>query len=172
MCGITLFMKDEDIDGITGISLCTDIAHEKKIAGLPQICILTLYLRNLTPPNFCIQAPDSTQHIKRFPAPPYLHTRNNQILEVTKAFASSVIHACPGWGYKGLWTKAKLCTPCTEVSFECISSPLMCTDYLHAYLIPLDMLCSQTMCQRKLFLCAFTIVIIVVRGEVFWRPEY
>ena len=34
------------------ISLCTDIAHEKKIAGLPQICILTLSLRNLTQPNF------------------------------------------------------------------------------------------------------------------------
>ena len=38
------------------ISLCTDIAHEKKIAGLPQIWILTLSLRNLTRPNFCIQA--------------------------------------------------------------------------------------------------------------------
>ena len=38
------------------ISLCTDIAHEKKIAGLPQIWILTLSLQNLTPPNFCIQA--------------------------------------------------------------------------------------------------------------------
>ena len=25
-----------------------------------------------------------------FPAPPYLHTRNNEILEVTKALASSV----------------------------------------------------------------------------------
>ena len=107
-------MKDEDVDGITGILLCTDMAHEKKIAGLPQICILTLSLRNLTPLNFCIQAPDSTQHIKRFPAPPYLHTRNNQILEVTKAFASSVFHACSGWDYKGLWTKAKLCTPCVS----------------------------------------------------------
>ena len=41
---------------LSGISLCIDIAHEKKIAGLPQICILTLSLRNLTPPNFCIQA--------------------------------------------------------------------------------------------------------------------
>jgi len=40
-----------NVDGITGISLYTDIAHEKKIAGLPQICILTLSLRNLTPPN-------------------------------------------------------------------------------------------------------------------------
>ena len=32
------------------------ITHEKKIAGLPQIRILTLSLRNLTSPNFCIQA--------------------------------------------------------------------------------------------------------------------
>ena len=40
----------------------------------------------------------------------------------------------------------------------------MCTDYLHAYLIPLDMLCSQTMCQSKLFLCAFTVVINCKRG--------
>ena len=40
----------------------------------------------------------------------------------------------------------------------------MCTDYLHAYLIPLDMLCSQTMCQPKLFLCAFTVVINSKRG--------
>ena len=39
-----------------GISLCTDIAHEKKITGLPQIWILTLSLLNLTSPNFCIQA--------------------------------------------------------------------------------------------------------------------
>ena len=39
------------------ISLCTDIAHEKKkIAGLPQIWILTPSLWNLTRPNFCIQA--------------------------------------------------------------------------------------------------------------------
>ena len=30
--------------------LCTDIAHEKTIAGLPQICILTLSLQNLTQP--------------------------------------------------------------------------------------------------------------------------
>ena len=53
-------------DNSVRISLCTDIAHETKIAGLPQICILTLSLRNLTQPNFCIQAcaPDSTQHIK------------------------------------------------------------------------------------------------------------
>ena len=34
--------------GLTRISLCTDIAHEKKITGLPQIWILTLSLRNLT----------------------------------------------------------------------------------------------------------------------------
>ena len=40
--------------------------------------------------------------------------------------------------------------------------PLMCTDYLHAYLIPVDMLCSQTMCE--LFLCAFTIVINSKKG--------
>ena len=57
-----------------------------------------------------------------------------------------------------------MCELCTEVSLECISSPLMCTDYLHAYLIPLDMLCSQTMCQPKLFLCAFTVVINSKRG--------
>ena len=36
--------------------LCTDIAHEKKIAVLPQICILTRSLQNLTQPNFCKQA--------------------------------------------------------------------------------------------------------------------
>ena len=57
-----------------------------------------------------------------------------------------------------------MCVQHTEVSLECISSPLMCTDYLHAYLIPLDMLCSQTMCQPKLFLCAFTVVINSKRG--------
>ena len=58
-----------------------------------------------------------------------------------------------------------MCELCTEVSLECISSPLMCTDYLHAYLIPLDVRCSQTMRQPKLFfLCAFTIVINSKRG--------
>ena len=31
-----------------------------------------------------------------------------------------------------------MCELSTEVSLKCISSPLMCTDYLHAYLIPLD----------------------------------
>ena len=36
--------------------------------------------------------------------------------------------------------------------------------YLHAYLIPLDMWCSQTICQPKLFLCAFTVVINSKRG--------
>ena len=44
-----------------GISLCSDIAHEKKIAGLPQIWILTLSLRNLT---HRILIPESMQHIK------------------------------------------------------------------------------------------------------------
>ena len=57
-----------------------------------------------------------------------------------------------------------MCELCTEVSLEFISSPLTCTDYLHAYLIPLGILCSQTMCQRKLFLCASTIVITSKRG--------
>ena len=57
-----------------------------------------------------------------------------------------------------------MCELCTEVSLGYISSPLICTDYLHAYLIPLDMRCSQTMCQPKLFLCAFTIVINSKRG--------
>ena len=48
------------------ISLCTDIAHEKIIAGLPQICILTLSLRNLTEfLHTSLQAaPASMQHIK------------------------------------------------------------------------------------------------------------
>ena len=55
-----------------------------------------------------------------------------------------------------------MCALCTEVSLECIS--LICTDYLHAYLIPPDMLCSQTMCQPKLLLYAFTIVINSKRG--------
>jgi len=32
------------------------------------------------------------------------------------------------------------------------------TGYLHAYLIPLDILCSQTMYQPKLFLCASTML--------------
>ena len=41
---------------LVGILLCTDIAHEEKITGLPQICILTLSLLTLTSPNFCIQA--------------------------------------------------------------------------------------------------------------------
>ena len=49
------------------ISLYTDIAHERKITGLPQT--LTLYLRNFTSPNFCIykankHTPESMQHIK------------------------------------------------------------------------------------------------------------
>ena len=56
---------------LNGISLCTDIAHEKKITGLPQIWILTLSLLNLTSANFCIQdytratTPENMQHIKR-----------------------------------------------------------------------------------------------------------
>ena len=49
---------------------------------------------------------------------------------------------------------------CTEVSLECISSPLMCTDYLHAYLIPLDVLCSQTMRQPKLFFVRIYYIVI------------
>ena len=66
-----------------------------------------------------------------------------------------------------------MCELCTEVSLEYIPSPLICTDYLHAYLIPLANClfndtwferCSQTMCQPKLFLCAFTIVINSKRG--------
>ena len=44
------------ITGASRISLCTDIAHEKKITDLPQIWILTMSLLNLTSPNFCIQA--------------------------------------------------------------------------------------------------------------------
>ena len=36
--------------------------------------------------------------------------------------------------------------------------------YLHAYLIPLDMWCSQTICQPFLFWCAFTVVINSKRG--------
>ena len=43
-----------------------------------------------------------------------------------------------------------------------IFSTYVYTGYLHAYLIPLDMLLSQTMSQPKLFLCASTIV----RAEV------
>ena len=58
-----------------------------------------------------------------------------------------------------------MCELCTEVSLECISSPLMCTDYLHAYLIPPDVLCSQTMLNLNYFLCAFTIVINSKRGD-------
>jgi len=48
----------------------------------------------------------------------------------------------------------------------------MCTDYLHAYLIPLDILCSQTMCQPKVVLCAFTIVINNKRGGTDALKEY
>ena len=55
---------------------------------------------------------------------------------------------------------------------ECISSPLMYTEYLHAYLIPLDILCSQTMCQPKVVLCAFTIVINNKRGGTDALKEY
>ena len=44
---------------LEGISLCTDIVHEKKITGLPQIWILTLSLRNLTSIHL------HQQHIKR-----------------------------------------------------------------------------------------------------------
>ena len=58
-----------------------------------------------------------------------------------------------------------MCEQCTEDLWpEFISSPLMCTDYLHAYLIPLDTLRSQTMCQPKLFLCVSTML--TVKTEV------
>ena len=46
-----------------------------------------------------------------------------------------------------------------------IFSTYICTDYLHAYLDPLDMLCSQIMCQPKLFLCDL-LLSLTVRGEV------
>ena len=47
------------------ISLCTDIAHERKIAGSPQIWILTLSLWNLTHRISAYKpAPESMQHIK------------------------------------------------------------------------------------------------------------
>ena len=48
------------------ISLCTDITHEKNIADLPQIRILTLSLRNLTHRISAYKrAPESMQHFKR-----------------------------------------------------------------------------------------------------------
>ena len=43
-------------DGSQRISLCKDIAHEKKLTGLPQIWVLTLSLRNSTSTNFCRRA--------------------------------------------------------------------------------------------------------------------
>ena len=48
------------------ISLCTDIAHEKKITGLPQIWILTLSLLNLTSEVSAYKpTPENMQHIRR-----------------------------------------------------------------------------------------------------------
>ena len=49
------------------ISLCTDIAHEKKNAGLPQIRILTLSLRNLTSHRISAykRATENIQHFKK-----------------------------------------------------------------------------------------------------------
>ena len=45
-----------------------------------------------------------------------------------------------------------MCELCTEVFLECISSPLICTDYLHAYLIPLDMLINPQSFSHELCL--------------------
>ena len=46
----------------------------------------------------------------------------------------------------------------------------MYIDYLHAYLTPLDMLCSQTMCRPKFFLCAFTIAVNpLITNDAIWR---
>ena len=90
-----------------------------------------------------------------FPVPPYLHTRNNQILEVTKALASSTLRARVNKATNGYEQRLSSEHQCVNYAqrypLECISSPLMCTDYLHAYLIPLEVLCSQTMRQPKLF---------------------
>ena len=105
-----------------------------------------------------------------FPVPPYLHTRNNQILKVTKPLPRQFFVRAGDEATKAceprLSSVYTMCELCTEVFLESISSPLMCTDYLHAYSIPLDMLCFQTMCQPKLFLCAFLLLSLTVRGEV------
>ena len=58
----------------------------------------------------------SDQISQMFPAPPYLHTRNNKILEVTKALASSAFCACRGRGYtKACEQRLSFsCTPCVN----------------------------------------------------------
>ena len=56
-----------------------------------------------------------------------------------------------------------MCGLCTEVSLEYISSPLICTDYLHAYLIPLD--CGVLKpCVSLNFFFSFNIIINSKRG--------
>ena len=97
--------------------------------------------------------------------PPYLHTRNNQILEVTKALASSTYRARGNKATKAYEQRLSSVHQCVNYAQRYPwNAYLLCTDYLHAYLIPLDVLCSQTMRQPKLFLCAFTIVINSKRG--------
>jgi len=82
--------------------------------------------------------------------PLYLHTRKNQILEVTKSCEqrlSSVHH---------VWIMHRFILG-MHISSTYVYWLLTC-------LIPLDMLCSQTMYQPKLFLCTPTIVINSGRG--------
>ena len=103
-----------------------------------------------------------------FPVPPYLHARNNQILEVTKALASSTFRA------RG--NKA------TKAYEQRLSSVHQCVNYAqrypwNAYLLHLCVLTTymltwfHLMCcvlkpcvNLNYFLCAFTIVINSKRG--------
>ena len=86
------------------------------------------------------------------------------------ALFSSAFRACRGRGYKGLWTKAKLCTPWVSYAQRYPWNVYL----LHLCVLTAYMLDStwyavfSNMCQSKLFL----LLSLTVRGEVLWRPEY
>ena len=63
-CPDPIFRQGRRAHGDKTSYICTDIAYEKKIAGLPYICILTLSMKfNLT--EFLYKpTPESVQHIK------------------------------------------------------------------------------------------------------------
>ena len=101
-----------------------------------------------------------------FPVPPYLHTRNNQIMEVTKTLASSIFFAHTGdKGTKAceqrlssvhhVWTMHR-----GILGIHIFSTYLY---YLHAYLIPLD--CGVLKpCVSLNFFFSFNIIINSKRG--------
>jgi len=111
----------------------------------------------------------SDQISQRFPAPLYLHTRNNQILEVTKAFASSVFHTWQGWGCKGLWTKAKLFIPCVNYAQRYPwNAYLLHLCVLTTYMLTWFHLICCVLKPCVILVCVHLLLSLTVRGEVLW----